>query len=257
MIKERYVEFFLGIFVLLGICAIGYLAIRLGAGSFVNHGSYLLEARFANVGGLNEGGSVLLAGVTVGRVEKIKIDPSDYSAIVSMRILDDVRLPRDTMASIKTSGLIGDKFVALLPGAEEDFLQPGERIVMTESAVDLESLIGKMAFGTVQADRNSANLENEKDPALSDEKKANGWDKELLNMERGSRVNVSGNVHSTDEFIAAPTPPVRGEFNTSEPGQVSQINDSTIQESENKEDREVEVNNFQKSGELLYNSTQQ
>ena len=77
------------------------------------------------------------------------MEPSDYSAIVTLRILSALRLPSDSMASIKTSGLIGDKFVALSPGAEETYLKPGARITMTESAVDLESLIGKMAFGAV------------------------------------------------------------------------------------------------------------
>jgi phospholipid/cholesterol/gamma-HCH transport system substrate-binding protein len=67
-----------------------------------------------------------------------------------MSILRELQLPSDTMASIRTSGLIGDKFVALAPGAEEDLLQPSERIIMTESAVELESLISKMAFGSVQ-----------------------------------------------------------------------------------------------------------
>jgi phospholipid/cholesterol/gamma-HCH transport system substrate-binding protein len=77
------------------------------------------------------------------------MEPSDYSAIVTLRLLSTLRLPSDSMASIKTSGLIGDKFVSLSPGAEEDYLSPGARITMTESAVDLESLIGKMAFGAV------------------------------------------------------------------------------------------------------------
>lgn len=150
MTKERSVEFLLGLFVLAGIAAMAYLAIHLGAGNFLHKDTYLIEARFANVGGLNKGGSVLLAGVSIGRVESIRIDPSDFSAIVTLRILHNVRLPADTMASIKTSGLIGDKYVSLLPGADDATLQPGDRIVLTESAVDLESLIGKLAFGSVQ-----------------------------------------------------------------------------------------------------------
>ena len=148
--RDKQLELGVGLFVLLGLAAVVYLTVKLGAGSLVGTDTYPLEARFANTGGLNKGSTVVLGGVTVGRVEGIRLDPTDYSAIVDMSILRDVRLPADTMASIRTSGLIGDKFVALAPGAEDSFLRPSERIVMTESAVELESLISKMAFGSVK-----------------------------------------------------------------------------------------------------------
>ena len=147
--KKHKVEFLVGIFVLLAITALAWLTLRVGAGSLPSGDTYLIESRFTNAGGLHAGSSVLLSGVTVGRVEEIRMEPSDYSAIVTLRLLSTLRLPSDSMASIKTSGLIGDKFVYLSPGAEEDYLSPGARITMTESAVDLESLIGKMAFGAV------------------------------------------------------------------------------------------------------------
>ena len=148
--RDKRLEFGVGLFVLLGLAAVVYLTIKLGAGSFVATDTYPLEARFANTGGLNKGSTVMLGGVTVGRVEGVRIDPGDFSAIVDMSIMREVQLPADTMASIRTSGLIGDKFVALAPGAEESFLNPSDRIVMTESAVELESLISKMAFGSVK-----------------------------------------------------------------------------------------------------------
>ncbi len=147
--KHSGIELFVGVFVLLGIAAIAYLTVKLGSGSPVGGGTYLLEARFANAGGLHPGGSVLVAGVTVGRVEGVRIDPADFSAIATLRIRSTLKLPADSMASIKTTGLIGDKFVALSPGADEANLEPGARITMTESSVDIESLIGKMAFGSV------------------------------------------------------------------------------------------------------------
>jgi len=150
--KDKRLELGVGLFVLLGLAAVAYLTIQLGAGALVGAETYPLEARFANTGGLNKGSTVMLGGVTVGRVEDIRLDPSDFSAIVGMSILREVQLPADTMASIRTSGLIGDKFVALAPGAEETLLQPSERITMTESAVELESLISKMAFGSVEED---------------------------------------------------------------------------------------------------------
>lgn len=148
--KKSKLELLAGIFVLLGLAAIAYLTIKLGSGEFIGGGSYLVEARFANAGGLGSGSTVQLAGVQVGRVENIRMDPTDFSAIATLRIVQEVKLPTDTMASIKTTGLIGDKYVALAPGADETELDAGSRIIMTESAVDLESLIGKMAFGKVE-----------------------------------------------------------------------------------------------------------
>ena len=148
--KNTKLEFSVGIFVLLGVAAITYLALKTDTGSLVHGETYLIESRFANAGGLHTGSSVLLAGVTIGRVEAVRMDPKDYSAVVTLSIDSKLHLPTDSMASIKTSGLIGDKFVALSPGADDTYLKPGERITMTESAVDLESLIGKMAFGSAE-----------------------------------------------------------------------------------------------------------
>lgn len=153
--KKPRLELFVGIFVLIGIAAVAYLAMKLGSGSMIGGDTYLVEARFANAGGLNAGSSVLVSGVTVGRVEGVRMDPADYCAIATLRLPAALRIPTDSMASIKTTGLIGDKYVALAPGADEATLEPGARITMTESSVDLESLIGKMAFGSVDKDAES------------------------------------------------------------------------------------------------------
>jgi phospholipid/cholesterol/gamma-HCH transport system substrate-binding protein len=146
--RQNRLELSVGIFALLGIAAVAYLTVKLGSGSLIGGETYLLEARFANAGGLHIGSSVLVAGVTVGRVDAMRVDPTDYSAIATLRILTGLRFPTDSMASIKTTGLIGDKYVFLSPGADDTFLEPGTRITMTESSVDLESLLGKMAFGS-------------------------------------------------------------------------------------------------------------
>jgi len=151
--KNTKLELSVGLFVVLGIAAIIYLTIQVGTGSMLSGDTYLIESRFANAGGLHSGSPVLLAGVTVGRVEGIRMEPSDYSAIVTLRVLSSLRLPTDSMASIKTTGLIGDKFVSLSPGADDTYLESGSRITLTESAVDLESLIGKMAFGTIEKEK--------------------------------------------------------------------------------------------------------
>ena len=147
--KPTKLELFAGLFVAIGIAAIAWLTIQLGAGALVGGDTYLIEARFTNTSGLSKGGNVVVAGVPVGRVESIRVDPADFTAIVSLRVLSHLKLPTDTIASIKTTGLIGDKFIAIAPGADETYLKPGDRIVDTESSVDLESLIGKMAFGSV------------------------------------------------------------------------------------------------------------
>ena len=145
--KQSNIELSVGAFVLLGIAAIVWFAIQAGAGVAIG-GSYEVNARFTNVGGLRPGNQVFIAGVPVGRVEKIDLN-SQYAAIVHMNLREDVRLPSDTIASVKTSGLIGDKFIALAPGADSKNLAPGGMITDTESVMDLESLIRRFAFGNV------------------------------------------------------------------------------------------------------------
>lgn len=145
-------ELLVGAFVVLGLAAVAYLTFQLGKGSMLGGDTYRIEARFTNAGGLNPGSSVVVAGVPVGRVEGVRVDPADFSAIAVLRVISGLKLPIDTIASIKTTGLIGDKYVLLAPGAEEATLTPGSRITDTESSVDLESLIGKMAFGSVDKD---------------------------------------------------------------------------------------------------------
>jgi phospholipid/cholesterol/gamma-HCH transport system substrate-binding protein len=146
--KESNIELSVGAFVLLGAAAIVWFAIQAGAGVALVGSTYEVNARFTNIGGLKTGSQVLIAGVPVGRVEKIDLDPQ-YAAIVHMNVSQRVRLPSDTIASIKTSGLIGDKFIALAPGADSGSISPGGTITDTESAVDLESLISRFAFGNV------------------------------------------------------------------------------------------------------------
>jgi phospholipid/cholesterol/gamma-HCH transport system substrate-binding protein len=147
--KRSRLELYAGVFVLVGLLAIAYLAVKIGGGELVESGTYTVKARFANSGGLTKGCSVLIAGVPVGRVTALSLN-SDFAAIVEMRLYQNVHLPNDTIASSRTTGLIGDKFVSLSPGSETELIRPGGMITETESAVDLESLISRFAFGTVQ-----------------------------------------------------------------------------------------------------------
>ncbi|MBW8781741.1 MAG: outer membrane lipid asymmetry maintenance protein MlaD [Verrucomicrobia bacterium] len=147
--KQSKLELIVGAFVLAGLIAVGYLALKIGAGSLVGTDTYLMRARFSNSGGLNPGSNVVIAGVPVGRVTVVTLNPADFSALVEFRLEKAVKLPADSIASIKTTGLIGDKYLALAPGGDEAMLAPGTTITETESAVDIESLISRFAFGNV------------------------------------------------------------------------------------------------------------
>lgn len=148
--KQSSMELSAGAFVLLGLAAIAWFAIQAGARFPVAGSTYSINARFSNAGGLKPGSQVFLAGVPVGRVDKIYLDPQ-FAAIVQLEIDKNVQLPNDTIASIKTSGLLGDKFIALSPGSATQNFAPGGTITDTESAVDLEGLISRFAFGNVSA----------------------------------------------------------------------------------------------------------
>jgi phospholipid/cholesterol/gamma-HCH transport system substrate-binding protein len=148
--KQSNIDLSVGAFVLLGIAAVVWFAVEAGAGVAIGRSTYEVNARFTNIGGLKAGSQVFIAGVPVGRVEKIDLDPQ-YAAIVHLHLKQSVHLPTDTIASIKTSGLIGDKYVALAPGADSNNLSPGSLITDTESAMDLESIISRFAFGNVSS----------------------------------------------------------------------------------------------------------
>lgn len=142
-------EIAVGIFVLLGLVCLSYLTIKLGRMEIISDKGYQLSARFNSVSGLRVGADIELAGVPVGRVSAIQVDPIRAQAIVTLHFTNKLQLPEDTIASIKTSGLIGDKYVNIAPGGSDQTLASGAELHETESAVDLESLIGKYAFGGV------------------------------------------------------------------------------------------------------------
>lgn len=152
------VERAVGLFVLGGIVCLGYFAFALGSRSFRPSETISLEARFNSAVGLNPGSQIMIAGVPVGTVGGLKLG-KDFSALVELKVRKDLALPTDTLASIRGRGLLGDKYVALTPGAEDKPLAPGDRIVDTESSVDLESLLSRFAFGSMQQDKKPTNKE--------------------------------------------------------------------------------------------------
>jgi phospholipid/cholesterol/gamma-HCH transport system substrate-binding protein len=140
-------ELSVGLFILVGILCLGYLSVRLAKMEVLGGGGYELHALFTNVGGLKEGATVVIAGVDVGRVRSISLE--NYRADVVLRIREDLEVQEDAIASIKTKGLIGEKYIQITPGGAEEIIPPGGKIWETEPAVDLEQLISQFAFGKI------------------------------------------------------------------------------------------------------------
>jgi phospholipid/cholesterol/gamma-HCH transport system substrate-binding protein len=144
---ERRANIAVGIFLVLGILALGYLSIKLGRVSFFGTSGYKVTVDFPSVGGLKAGSAVEIAGVEIGRVESIGL--ADYQAHVVLQVNKDVKLQEDSIASIKTKGLIGEKFVRISPGGSDKLIPPGGRIREVEAPVDFEELLSKYIFGKV------------------------------------------------------------------------------------------------------------
>ena len=131
-----------GAFVVIGLAAIGYLSVRVGGVSYNGPGGLVLYATFDEIGGLKQRAPVSIAGVTVGQVVEIGLDDL-LRARVTIDVDDRLELPIDTMAGIRTSGLLGDQYIALEPGGDEILLQSGEEIGFVENALSIERLIGR------------------------------------------------------------------------------------------------------------------
>lgn len=149
---SKFRETAVGVFVLIGLVCVAWLAIRLGRMEMFSDKGFDLSARFDSASGLRAGADVELAGVPVGRVVSIRLDPDPLrsQAIVDIKLDRNLHLSDDTIASIKTSGLIGDKYVSLSRGGSDQEIRPGGVITDTESPIDLESLISKYALGGVK-----------------------------------------------------------------------------------------------------------
>jgi phospholipid/cholesterol/gamma-HCH transport system substrate-binding protein len=132
-----------GIFVLVGLLAVAFLAFRIGESPFSEPGGLVLYAKFDEIGGLKPRAPVEIAGVKVGRVAEITLD-DDFRARVRFEMDGRLAIPVDTSASIVTAGLLGDRYVSLQLGGEDEILKPGDKIAFTESAVLMERLIGKL-----------------------------------------------------------------------------------------------------------------
>lgn len=138
-------EVVVGIFLLMGIFALGYISVRLGKMEVFGLGGYVIYADFPTVGGLKEGAAVEIAGVGVGRVQDIAL--VNYRARITLLINNGIELQEDTIASVRTKGLIGEKYVLLSPGGSDEIIAPGDKIREVEPPIDLEEMIGSLIFG--------------------------------------------------------------------------------------------------------------
>lgn len=145
--RRTNLELTVGIFVLLGMACLAYLAINLGKMEVYGEG-YQIFAIFDNVSGLKTGATVEIAGVDVGQVNSIQLTPM-YQARVGLKLRQGVKVHDDAIASVRTKGIIGDKFVKLSPGSSEKLIPVGGKIFNTESGIDLEELIGSYIHGKV------------------------------------------------------------------------------------------------------------
>jgi phospholipid/cholesterol/gamma-HCH transport system substrate-binding protein len=146
--RMRYIEISVGAFMVMGMVAIVLMAFRVSGLTMAGSGdTYTIKARFENLGGLTDKAKVSMSGVTIGRVTKVYLDPEWYSAVVEMEIDRSMStLTADTSAAILTAGLLGEKYIGLTVGAEEDYLKEGDWIEDTQSALVLEELIGRFLF---------------------------------------------------------------------------------------------------------------
>jgi len=142
------IEVTVGIFMVIGILALAYVSVKSGGLEVFGKGGYQIYAIFSNTGGLKKGASVMFAGVEVGKVKDIVLE--DYQAKVIMEISSDVKIQEDAIASIKTKGFIGEKYLEISPGASDKIIPPGGRIMETLPSVSLEEMISKYAFGKVE-----------------------------------------------------------------------------------------------------------
>ncbi len=144
--NKTSIETAVGVFVLVGILCVGYLTIKLGKMELMGDNYYTLYADFTSATGLKSGANVEMAGVRIGQIESIDLEPVMNVARVRLKIEKGIELSTDVIASVKTAGLIGDKYLSITPGGSDELLEPGSSIEETESALDIEDLISKYIF---------------------------------------------------------------------------------------------------------------
>lgn len=144
--KKNYSNFLIGLFVLAGIGALLFMSITIGGASVSNTGKYTLVAKFENSSGLKEGAFVEMSGVRVGLIQSINYDPKAFESVVKVSLDNTIIVPDDSVASIRTSGIIGDRFLKISSGGSEMNMEDGDEFIDTESSISIEELISKYMF---------------------------------------------------------------------------------------------------------------
>lgn len=144
--KNSSLTLLVGLFVIIGAGALLFMSVSIGGASISQSGQYSLVARFDSASGLKEGAFVEVAGVRVGKATSIEFDPQLFQAVVVIALDDAVEVPDDSIAAIRTAGIIGDRFIKIIPGGSDLFLEEGEEIIETESSISLEELVSKYMF---------------------------------------------------------------------------------------------------------------
>ena len=142
------IELITGIFVIIGIACFTWLAVSVAGATFTEQPGYSLSARFTSISGLRDGAIVEGAGVRIGTVTAIDFDPDAFEAIVHLRINEGVPIQEDAIASIRTQGIIGEKYINIVPGGFDELLTEGMEIYETESSISLEELVSRYIFGS-------------------------------------------------------------------------------------------------------------
>ena len=145
-LKRINIEIAVGVFMVLGFLCFAYISVRLGDVGLFGDNTYRVRAQFTSISGLKAGGSVEIAGVAVGKVARVTLNSENYEAEVELAINRSVKLQDDCIASVRTAGIIGDRYVSITPGGSEEFLEDGGEIAETESAINLEELVSKYIF---------------------------------------------------------------------------------------------------------------
>jgi len=141
----RKVEISVGLFVFLGLLSIGWLALKIGQVGGLGESGYTLTADFDDAGGVRNGSDIMMAGVIIGRVDTVTLTNNDHATMI-LRIHDGVKIAEDSFASVRTKGIIGDRYIRITQGSEDTFLESGNEIEETESAINIEDLISKYIF---------------------------------------------------------------------------------------------------------------
>ena len=152
--KKYSIETTVGIFVVIGLILIAYMTVKLGKISILSDTTYPLYARFSDVTGLKVGSAVDMFGIEIGRIEQLTMDKKTVQPLIELKIRKDIRVYDDAIASVKTEGLLGERYISLDPGGSGDLLKPNNFITDTHAPVDIVDLISKYAFGDINKKNN-------------------------------------------------------------------------------------------------------